>query len=370
MSAGAAAVPPPTALEFISRQLQLIKKRIVTLRHYIEELETTLPNERGRRKPVPPPPSAANASSTSAAPLDQPVAAARTRGNSSTTAPPVAIKDTESRTGLSAIEIVAAQWEALEPALLSVSEQYDCLPTSTKVSGRAVVMQSQLDDAVASVGDLRPRYHRILAVLEKRRDAANNSASSASATALTEQDSTIVDGSTIMAQQQQHQPILRRVDLTEDDLRAMRQREMEDIAAMTKEVADVAREMQTLMTEQQEGLNAAEQHVDLAEGHVVAANRELSTASRLAIAAFTAGGALAGAVIAGPMGFLAGAKSASAVAACVAVGGVTGAMATKAVASQVQQRNEAERASWDAGVHRPPATEPPSTQQGAASSGS
>ncbi|XP_059047757.1 uncharacterized protein LOC131843161 [Achroia grisella] len=105
--------------------------------------------------------------------------------------------------------------------------------------------------------------------------------------------------------------------LVEDHESELRSREAvlrgwSELQAEVRALHDTWRHVQQAALEQRDHVAAAAGGVEQAAGHVAAARDQLSAAERLRAGALGAGGAAAGALLAGPLGLLLGAKAAAA----------------------------------------------------------
>jgi hypothetical protein len=135
------------------------------------------------------------------------------------------------------------------------------------------------------------------------------------------------------------------VELSEEEIRGLTDVQMRELAAEARAVRGATEHMNRLTLEQEEQLRIAEGHVDQAEIKTEAGRKELSLAAKYKLSAMTLTAAIAGGLIAGPIGALAGAKSAAGIIACAAAGSATSALATNQMAAIVKDKLAAEQRS-------------------------
>lgn len=118
-----------------------------------------------------------------------------------------------------------------------------------------------------------------------------------------------------------------------------RHQELQAVVAEAKEVRGVQEEMARLVAGQGERLNQAETNATRGLDQTIAGREQLSMASKAKLGAVWIGGALIGGLIGGPVGLLAGAKTASVICASAALGATGGALVSETVSHAAHRAN-------------------------------
>jgi len=116
--------------------------------------------------------------------------------------------------------------------------------------------------------------------------------------------------------------------------------EIQRLEADVEALRDMQRAESVRLREDGKHLEVATTHVERSDKDLSKGLRELIKASRYKLLGATMTGAVAGALVGGPVGLLVGAKGALGMAACLGAGAVTGAATTRAAAGALYGRNK------------------------------
>eukprot|EP01027_Heterolobosea_sp_BB2_P012348 GEZU01017905.1.p1 GENE.GEZU01017905.1~~GEZU01017905.1.p1 ORF type:complete len:389 (-),score=89.98 GEZU01017905.1:139-1305(-) len=118
------------------------------------------------------------------------------------------------------------------------------------------------------------------------------------------------------------------------------ERELEQIYSEVEELAQVFKDINEMTIQQGECLDDLQKNVEYANKDTKRAVKELSTAARYATMGMALMGATVGGVLGGPIGFVAGAKTALALGGCVVVGVAVGSVGAGAVGKIMHKINK------------------------------